>query len=348
MNILLKAVLLLCISIVAAAEDFSFVQICDPQLGRGGYEHDKGQWRVAVHYTNELKPDLALICGDLIDTNKTNAAYVDFCNIRDEFTIPSYCAIGNNDIPYDFSQYIGADYKAVDHKGITFLTVNTMLWIAPVAGQTEAQDAWLLATLQDAHAKGNPIIVAGHHPLFLVSPTEPDMSANLPMGSRTQLLTLFHTYGVVAYLAGHTHTNFATTYDGIQFVTSASTSINHDTSPLGLRVWHITASLPYLHEYLPLTNIYANGNDSDRDGIANAIEDANQDGIRDAGETDLFNPDTDGDGINDGTERSFGLDPLTPDAATVPVLTWPGILAVITAMAALGAACCYFKSTLRS
>ena len=42
--------------------------------------------------------------------------------------------------------------------------------------------------------------------------------------------------------------------------------------------------------------------DSDNDGIADNIEDANDNGIVDAGETDPNNADTDGDGLDDGVE----------------------------------------------
>ncbi len=42
--------------------------------------------------------------------------------------------------------------------------------------------------------------------------------------------------------------------------------------------------------------------DSDRDGIANHLEDSNGNGIVDVGETDPNNPDTDGDGLPDGVE----------------------------------------------
>ena len=42
--------------------------------------------------------------------------------------------------------------------------------------------------------------------------------------------------------------------------------------------------------------------DSDLDGILDEVEDANHDGIVDAGETDPFNADSDGDNIEDGVE----------------------------------------------
>jgi len=56
------------------------------------------------------------------------------------------------------------------------------------------------------------------------------------------------------------------------------------------------------------------GADSDGDGLTDSEEDANGNGIVDAGETDPNNPDTDGDGLNDGDEVLVHLsDPLNAD-----------------------------------
>ena len=70
-------------------------------------------------------------------------------------------------------------------------------------------------------------------------------------------------------------------------------------------------------------NVYANPNgDCDNDGLTNGEEDVNNDGIYNLGdETDANNPDTDGDGINDGDEIAGGsdpLDPCDPNLAAVP------------------------------
>jgi len=57
--------------------------------------------------------------------------------------------------------------------------------------------------------------------------------------------------------------------------------------------------------------------DSDEDGILDVIEDANHNGVVDAGEeTDPQNPDSDGDGIQDGTELSVTLHEIEPDTDT--------------------------------
>lgn len=50
--------------------------------------------------------------------------------------------------------------------------------------------------------------------------------------------------------------------------------------------------------------------DSDCDGLEDATEDANGNGVLDPGETDPFNPDTDGDGLPDGLEAGVTEAPL--------------------------------------
>lgn len=54
-------------------------------------------------------------------------------------------------------------------------------------------------------------------------------------------------------------------------------------------------------------------NDSDKDGLPNDREDANQNGVLDTGETDPCAEDTDNDGLPDGWEVGFGFDPLVAD-----------------------------------
>lgn len=45
-------------------EDFTFVQLCDTQLGIGGYEHDIKTFKQAVKQINKLNPDFVVICGE--------------------------------------------------------------------------------------------------------------------------------------------------------------------------------------------------------------------------------------------------------------------------------------------
>ena len=58
--------------------------------------------------------------------------------------------------------------------------------------------------------------------------------------------------------------------------------------------------------------------DDDNDGLTDFMEDANDNGVVDTGETDPLNADTDGDGFNDGEEVALGTDPL--DDTSYPIV----------------------------
>ena len=66
---------------------FSFVQLCDTQLGMGGYEHDLKTFKQAVKQINELAPDFVVICGDLVQ-EANDSSYSDFKNVMKGFKIP--------------------------------------------------------------------------------------------------------------------------------------------------------------------------------------------------------------------------------------------------------------------
>ena len=323
--ILLIGTFLLCAQVFAQTP-FSFVQLCDPQLGRAGYEHDKTMLRLAVRYVNQLQPDLIVFCGDLIDTAKNAQAYADFKEIVSHLDMPAVYAMGNNDVLSEFRSLIGPDYSVFEHLGCSFMVVNTMFWVTNTPGETEAMDAWFVSALQEASQKGNRIIVAGHHPV-----------GTLPVAKQQEVLDLFVQYGVAAYLAGHIHANSVEDYHGIQLVTTAATCYSVGAEP-GFRLWHIGATRPYAHEYLNVMDVYANGKDSDEDGLSDAVEDANQNGLMDPGETDPDNADTDGAGLSDGVERTCGVNPLVPDeGVSVPATGFLGLLSMCVALIAVGA-----------
>jgi len=56
--------------------------------------------------------------------------------------------------------------------------------------------------------------------------------------------------------------------------------------------------------------------DTDDDGIPDGLEDANHNGVVDAGETSALLADSDGDGIQDGTELGYTLAMVGPDTDT--------------------------------
>jgi 3',5'-cyclic AMP phosphodiesterase CpdA len=240
-------------------QSFDFVQMCDPQIGFGEYAADLRRFEQAARQINALRPDLVVVCGDLVN-KPDEKSFVDFNAAKARLSVPCYVAPGNHDLGNEptlqslehYRRLVGKDYYAVDHKGCVFVVVNSQLWKTPVAGETEEQDRWLARTLQSAVKKHRRVFIVMHHPLFLKEAEEPDNYFNLPLGKRRELLALFESFGVVAILAGHTHTTATHDYHGIQIVNSETTSQNFDKRPYGFRVWHVAAQRPYQNEFVPL------------------------------------------------------------------------------------------------
>jgi 3',5'-cyclic AMP phosphodiesterase CpdA len=238
---------------------FSFVQMCDPQLGFESYEADLARLEQAVKQINASQADFVVVCGDLVN-KPDDKSFGDFNAVRTKLRVPAYCAAGNHDIGNEptletltqFRQKVGKDFFYFDHKGCRFIVLNTQLWKTPVTGETEEQDAWLRKTLVEASRKGRRVFVVVHYPPFVKDPEEADAYFNLPLEKRRELLSDFERAGVVAILAGHTHTTAVNRVGTIEVVTSETTSKNFDKRPFGFRVWHVNADGSYTHEFVPL------------------------------------------------------------------------------------------------
>jgi predicted phosphodiesterase len=247
------------VPVQAEPVSWSFVQMCDTQLGMGGYEHDVKTFTLAVDQINKLKPDFVVICGDLV--NKADEqSWGDFNRIRAGFVIPCHCAAGNHDVEFEptarslklYREKIGKDYYTVEHKGFTFVVANTQLWKVPLAGESEKHDAWFKNALAAAKANGSPVVVVVHYPLFVESPDEKETYFNLPVAKRVELLKLCEENGVVAFLGGHTHKLVINDYKGIQLVNGETTSNNLDKRPMGFRWWDVGASGTMAHRFVEL------------------------------------------------------------------------------------------------
>ncbi|QDU45714.1 cyclic 3',5'-adenosine monophosphate phosphodiesterase [Symmachiella dynata] len=244
----------------AKFEPFTFVQLCDTQLGMGGYEHDIQTFRQAVKQINEMDPDFVVICGDLVNT-ANDTSFVDFKTIKSDLTVACYCAPGNHDVGKPdskalkrYRETIGEDYFSLKHKGYTFVFTNTQLWKAPLKGESEKHAAWVAQTLSEAKQNQSPVMMVGHFPLFVKKPDEKETYYNLPLETRHQLLDLYKQNGVLAVLAGHTHTTIINDYDGMQLVNGEVTSKSFDKRPLGFRLWTVESLQTANHEFVPLTN----------------------------------------------------------------------------------------------
>lgn len=246
----------------AAGASFTFVQLCDPQLGFGGYERDVESLRQAVRQINALKPDLVVVCGDLVNT-PSDEAFADFKTITGGLEMPCFCAPGNHDVGNTptaeslkrFRECIGEDFLSVDHHGYTFVVVNASLWKSPLEKETALQDAWFTDTLREARGKGFPVFVVSHYPLFESDPEEEESYYNLPRAKRKALLALCAEGGVVAILAGHTHKQIINDFEGIQLVNGETTCNNFDGRPLGFRLWTVRPGRAPSHRFVALERV---------------------------------------------------------------------------------------------
>ncbi|MFC1763899.1 metallophosphoesterase [Planctomycetota bacterium] len=244
---------------LSETSSFTFVQLCDTQLGMGGYEHDVNAFRAAVAQINALKPDFVVICGDLVGMPNAQS-FADFKAIKAELAVPCYCVPGNHDVGNEptresllyYRQVMGEDYYSFEHRGYLFISVNSQLWKIPVEEESKKHDSWLTETLEVAANKRTPVFIIGHYPLFLEKPEEVEEYMNLPLAKRQELLNLFEKRGVVAVLGGHTHRLLINEHQGMQFVNGETTSKNFDKRPLGFRLWYVEGERPFKHEFVPV------------------------------------------------------------------------------------------------
>ena len=233
------------------------MQMCDTQLGFGGYEHDVASFKTAVDQINALNPDFVVICGDLVD-HPSDSTYTDLKKIMNAFHMPYYPAPGNHDvgnIANDstlgyYRETIGKDYYQFLHKNFSFIVVNTQLWKEDIGHESQKFNNWFEKTIEKQHSNEKPVFVIGHYPLFVITADEEEEYFNLPLEKRRPILKLFGQNNVVAYLSGHTHRTVINKYKNIQLVSGEVTSKNFDDKPLGFRLWTVSDTIT--HQFVPL------------------------------------------------------------------------------------------------
>lgn len=256
-NYILAVFLLLLLSCSGRQQPFTFVQMCDTQLGFGGYDNDLKSFKTAVNRINALNPDFVVICGDLVH-EPNDTSYRDFKKIMEDFNMPCYLASGNHDvgnIPNDstlnyYRNTMGEDYYKFQHNGYSFMVTNTQLWKADIGDESKKHDNWFKKTLRIEKARNHQTFVIGHYPLFLKTINENEEYFNLPLTKRKELIELFEQNNVLAYLSGHTHKTVINHYKNILFISGETTSKNFDSKPFGFRLWTVGDSIN--QRYVPL------------------------------------------------------------------------------------------------
>lgn len=217
-----------------------------------GYEWDAARYRAAIEAVNRARPAFVAFGGDMVDDPVDDGQHEEFMRITKELDaeIPIYLAPGNHDAGENalkatakslakYRELFGPDYYTFEHLGARFFVLNTTMLDHPheVADEAEAQLTFLAEQLGEAYSRGEgPLVLIGHHPLFLATPDEPDTYWNLSGAYRYRILELIHRFGVVAAFSGHIHRNSVARDGGFEMVTSGPVGYPLGDDPSGYRI----------------------------------------------------------------------------------------------------------------
>lgn len=217
-----------------------------------GFERETALFEKAIGEANRLRPDFVVTCGDMVDDPADRAQVDEVMRIAGMLDpgIPMHWVAGNHDVgggnepptPETLAAYrdaFGPDYYAFQHKGVSFIVLNSKVLHEPehVASELNAQLAFFESELQAARGRGSRhIIVFSHHPLFLRHPDEAGQYFALALEQRRVVLDLCRRYGVSHVFAGHWHQNNYAADGGLNVIASAAVGYPLGDDPSGYRV----------------------------------------------------------------------------------------------------------------
>ena len=203
----------------------------------------------AVDDFNRIQPDAVFCVGDLVQGYSRSRATVraerdDFLAIVRRLRMPFYPTAGNHDVVSgdrergervfedEYRALFGPLYYAVELELASVVILNTEDGDGLVqAGVSDAQLAWLDETLARLAARGRPIILLFHRPLWDHRATNWD--------ARVQPMLVRH--GVDYVIAGHYHSlQVLPPKDGIPFLVLGTCGGAIDQHPLAGQLQHTT------------------------------------------------------------------------------------------------------------
>jgi 3',5'-cyclic AMP phosphodiesterase CpdA len=216
----------------------TIVQMSDPQFfypdsRRASDLSSEELAKRAIRYAEQQKPDFVIITGDMVQHRGNKEEIAAFWRLFKPLsvTVPLYLVPGNHDLNHEpasiaaYREHFGKDYYAFQLKEDRFLVLNSMLLLSKAAKTKATADqwTWLEAELKKAKAaQARYLLVFLHHPLFAITPHEPEGFYNLPLKVRKRLFHLFEQHGVDAVFAGHYHRNLVNKHKGIDYVVTGS------------------------------------------------------------------------------------------------------------------------------
>lgn len=248
----------------AGATRLRIAHMTDPQFGFGPgrrpeekYASDLRRFEREIEIVNSMKPDLALITGDMTNNHKDVAR--DWPRLLKKFAVPVAVAPGNHDLGNSMTRPVldrylsvfGYDYKAFDVNGWRIIVGNTQFWRkTELKDELAKYEEWLKDELAKAKAYGGRVILAGHMLPFVDKINEPDNYENYPKSGRVARLKSYLAAGVKFYLAGHTHRMITHGYKTLTILNPETTSTNFDARPHGFRMFDVADEYDYSYKFV--------------------------------------------------------------------------------------------------
>jgi 3',5'-cyclic AMP phosphodiesterase CpdA len=205
--------------------EFRLIQISDTHLARRLPTMTDNFDRVC-DYIDAKRPDLVINTGDIAFDAPTNRDDLEFAGTL-HHALPTPCRTlpGNHDIGdnptevgpppsqpatdagrQSFIAIFGEDRWRFDAAGWCFIGLNSLIMNTGLASEAEQFD-WLAAEL--ANAKGKPVALFLHKPLFLNAPDDPELVATsiryVPQPARRRLIEMLGTADLRLVASGHVH-----------------------------------------------------------------------------------------------------------------------------------------------
>jgi 3',5'-cyclic AMP phosphodiesterase CpdA len=212
--------------------EFRLIQISDTHLTRNFPKLTENFRRVSEH-TDSVRPDLVINTGDVSWDGPNSRADMEFA-LEQHKALPAECRYlpGNHDIGDNptavgvtpsclaseehrdaFVSVFGEDRWQFEAANWRFIGLNSLIMNTGIPSELE-QEAWLTSQLEGA--KGKPIALFLHKPLFLNTPGDPEEAATsirfVPQPVRARLAVLLGAYDIRLVASGHVHQRRDFTY----------------------------------------------------------------------------------------------------------------------------------------
>lgn len=198
---------------VPASDNLTFAVLGDNRSNPAVFD------QVLNHINQDPNLAFAIDLGDLVETGTVENFRAFLDQVRRNLPLPLLTVLGNHDLEKDhgprlYRQIFGPDHYAFQINDNYFIVLND----AEKAGLGEAQWRWLEEELQKSQAYKTRLVFL-HTPLF--DPRGGEHHHALSEDAGRKLAAVFRQYHVTHVFAGHIHSYFSGTWDGVPYTITA-------------------------------------------------------------------------------------------------------------------------------